>query len=93
MTQADDSILDLFLGARIRQCRFEKGLTVEALADATGIETGVIHELERGVAHDDLMGTLSVHFKVSALWLVTGLGEKHAPDLGARIVLNPDTLQ
>lgn len=42
------------LGHRIREMRSARGLTLTALADATGLSTGLISQVERGLADPSL---------------------------------------
>jgi transcriptional regulator with XRE-family HTH domain len=42
------------LGHRIREIRAERGLTLTALADAAGLSTGLISQVERGLADPSL---------------------------------------
>lgn len=42
------------LGRRIRETRSARGLTLTALADATGLSTGLISQVERGLADPSL---------------------------------------
>jgi transcriptional regulator with XRE-family HTH domain len=44
----------LGLGQRIRETRSARGLTLTALADATGLSTGLISQVERGLADPSL---------------------------------------
>jgi transcriptional regulator with XRE-family HTH domain len=44
----------LGLGHRIREIRLARGLTLTALADATGLSTGLISQVERGLADPSL---------------------------------------
>jgi phage repressor protein C with HTH and peptisase S24 domain len=65
------------LGARLRQCRFERGISQTTLADLAELKQSTISDLERGGSRSSgHIASIAHVLGVNALWLATGTGEK-----------------
>jgi len=74
--QLVETVAEIF-GARLRNIRTEKGLSQERLAEATGLSTNYIGEMERGLKAPGLgvIVRLSRALRVSVHDLLVDFGE------------------
>ncbi len=79
------SLLDI--GEQLREARTNLGLSVQALAEASGISTGMISQIERGLANPSI-NTISK--LASALGLQLGIFFEPRPQTDQEIVVRKD---
>lgn len=71
------------LGARLKELRLDRGVSLQTVADAVEVSKPHIWELERGTSKNpslDLLKKLSVYYSVSLDYLA-GLKDQGEPDL------------
>lgn len=72
---------NLWLGQRIRSIRKERDLSIQALADRSGLSTGMLSQIERGLSTPSVksLRLLAAALGVPISWFFTAPGPETAP--------------
>lgn len=71
------------IGLRLREVRKKLGKTLEQMRDITGLSTGGISEMEKGLKKPSsvYMFALKRRFDININWVLTGVGTMFSPDI------------
>lgn len=82
------------IGRRLKEVRKKIGKTLEQMRDITGLSTGGISEMEKGLKKPSsvYMFALKTEFDVNINWILSGEGTMFSPDIELDLNFGEDNI-